>query len=309
MQEENVKKTSWWDIIKRSFFVLIMVQMLPGIFIAVKTGIDSAMNPKPQVGVVDLRGEIHNSNRCIKEIRSFAKQNEIKAILLRVNSPGGVPGASELVFRELERAKLKKPVVTLVESVCASGAYYAAAASDYIVAPATSVVGSVGVLSLMPNVKGLADDWKVNVQTVQSGKFKTVGNPFGEPLTSEERLYRQEVSDSIYDQFYMDVAKSRGLDFKMASEWANGKVFTGRDALKLGLIDKIGGMSDVEDEIKKRANISGDINFVRTPKPSFLAKLSGADDEAGSEISASISSILAEAFFKISTGAGLSYKL
>jgi len=304
MSSQNESGTiSWWDWIKRAFFILIILQMVPVIFGSIRLGIGGLLNPKAEVALVDLRGMIIESRRLVKDIRSFSEKENIKAMLVRVDSPGGAPGASEILFSELRRVGLKKPVVVLVENVCASGAYYVASAANHIIAPATSLVGSVGVVAMVPNVKGLADDWKITVKTVQSGDFKAVGNPFGDPMTEEEQEYRQKMADDVYEQFVSDVACSRGLRVTEHKNWADGKVFTGRQAIKLGLVDQIGDMTDAQEEIKRRAKIDGDITLVKAPQPSFLTKIfgGGEDDSVGQSMSSVASSIAYDTLYKIAS--------
>lgn len=292
---------SWWELLKKLFLVMIVLQMVPVFFSSFKGGFTQLMHPKTKVAEIAVRGMLNDSRRIVKQIKKVIDDKDIKAILVRVESGGGAPGTSQLIFSELSRAKSKKPVVVLVENACASGAYYVAMAADCVIAPASAFVGSIGVWSMSLNAKKLAEDWKLSFEVVQSGKFKTVGNPFGNLMTDEERLYRQALSDGTYDAFVHDVARVRGLIVDKKSTWADGKIFTGDQALKLGLIDQVGDLTDAEAELRKRGKFEGEIEYVKAPRPSVWTRLSGSDpdDDPSAEMSSMISTALADAYTKI----------
>jgi protease-4 len=252
--------------------------MLPVILSTLKKGFMEIVSPKTSVGLIDLDGFLWSSETFVKQINSFVERRDIKGILLRINSPGGAPGPAQIIFSEILKAREKKPVVAMVENTCASGGYYVAMAANKIVAPASALIGSIGAFTLAPNVKALAEDWKVDMQMVWSGKYKIVGNPFGDPQTTEERAYRQQLVDDIYDQFMDDVSSSRGIKRSDQEKWADGKVFTGRQALKLDMIDEIGDWTKAKEMIKKLAGITREIRLIRAPRPSAFAKLMGAGD-------------------------------
>ena len=296
--EQKPKKFSFYNMLKTLFFLLITIQLVSMMFTNVRKTIQETIQPKTPVGHLTIKGFIGDSNFYVKKIRSFAKKSEIKALLIKINSPGGIPGSSQAIFNELTKFKEKKPVVVLVENVCASAAYYIAAASNHIIANPSSLIGSIGNFAQLPNIKGLMDDWKVKFKFIQSGKYKTAGNPFSD-TTEEEEKYLQQLSDDIYEQFVSDVSKSRKLKKLDYKQWSDGKVFTGTQALKLKLIDQTGSLDEAITEIKKLAEIpeEEDIKFIKHRAPSGLMKFLKGDED--SEENSHFSSCLANFFSNV----------
>ena len=233
------RKNNFSTIIKNLFFLLLILQFLPSVFYNLKKQVEKAIQPKTSIGRLNITGAITSSDFYVKQIKKFLKDDDIKALLVKVESPGGVPGSSQAVFEELKKFKKQKPVVVLVENLCASGAYYIAAAADKIIAPASSMVGSIGVYLQLPNLKELAEKWNIKFKFIKSGKFKTTGNPLKD-LTDEEERYLQNLADENYYQFIKDVSDARNIDIKENEIWANGKIFLATQAKELSLIDKIG---------------------------------------------------------------------
>ncbi|MCF7799453.1 signal peptide peptidase SppA [Candidatus Babeliales bacterium] len=275
--KKKINGTNFFSILKNIFILLIFLQFAPAIIINVKNQIKDALIPKTNVAYLNIKGLIEDSTFYVKKIHEFLKDPNIKALLIKMESPGGVPGSSQAIFNELKKFKEKKPIVTLIENVGASGGYYIACASNHIIANPSSLVGSVGVLMQLPNVKGLLDNWNIKFSYVQSGKFKTAGSPLKD-LTPEELSYLQNLSNENYEQFTKDVAQSRSLDLKQQDVWANGRVFTGTQAIKLKLIDQIGSQQEAIDKIKELANITTEIKFIKPAKPSVFAKMFEQDD-------------------------------
>jgi len=274
---------SYW--LKNIFFLLLILQFVPIIFSSMKTQLEDAISPKEKVGYLTIKGIIKDSAFYTKRIDDFAKDDNIKALLLRIDSPGGLPGSSQAIFNELKKFKEKKPVVVLVENVCASAAYYVAVAANTIIANPSSIVGSIGAVMQVPNIEGLLTNWNVSVKLIQSGKFKTAGS-MTKTMTPEEEAYLQGLANDTYKRFIDDVATARNLDKATQAQWADGKVFTGVQAKELKLIDIIGSHSDAVDELKKLANIEEDICFVTFRKrPSILMRLIMGDEDYGSELS------------------------
>ena len=285
------KKTGFFDIIKNLFWLLIFLQFAPVIFTNLKTMLEDVVSPKTHIGYLKVNGVISDSSFYLKNIKKFLEADYIKALLIQINSPGGFPGTTQTIFSQLKEFKTKKPIIAFIENIGTSAGYNVALASNHIVATPSALVGSIGVwLQLPPNVKGLADDWKIKFRTIQSGKYKTSGSPF-KPLTPEERAHLQMVSDDSYHQFVSDVAKARGLSVKNHTVWADGKVFTGNQALKLKLIDSIGSRQDAIEKLKKEAIIEGEIKLVSPRRPSALMRMFGGEDGGNSD--SSFSSVVA----------------
>ena len=184
----------------------------------------------------------------------------VKAILLRINSPGGSPAASQEIYEELK--KITKPVVVSVSDACASGAYYVASAADMIIANKSSSVGSIGVILQIPNREELYEKLGLKYTTIKQGKYKDIGSP-DRPLTPEEMDLLEDQTKVIYEQFISDVAAGRGMDVETVKELATGWVFMGTEALELGLIDGIGTYKDALEIAAELGGIEGEANIIR----------------------------------------------
>ena len=285
------KKSSFFDIIKNFFWLLIFLQFAPVLFSSLKNTLEDIVSPKTHIGLLNLNGLITDSTFYVKNIQKFLKSPQIKALLVKVNSPGGFPGSSQAIFNELNKFKTKKPVVAFIENMGTSGAYNVAIACNHIVSSPSALVGNIGVwLQVPPNVKELAEDWKIKFRNIYSGSYKTSGSPFKE-MTAAERQHLPGVSDDTYNQFVNDVAQSRNLSLKNHLAWADGKVFTGNQALKLKLVDQLGSQQDAIDEIKKQAMIETEVKLIQPRRPSGFMRMFGAQD--GTDSDGSFSSLAA----------------
>ncbi|MBU4269966.1 signal peptide peptidase SppA [Candidatus Dependentiae bacterium] len=283
METENKKwSKSIFTTIKNIFIIIILLQFVPSAISNIKKYYNKAVTPTTYVGKLNIKGVISDSTFYVKKIKSFLKDPEIKALLVKIECPGGTPGSSQAIYEELKKFKKEKPVVVLVENLCASGAYYVASAADQIISPASALIGSIGVYLQVPNVKELLDKWNIKFKFIQSGKFKTTGNPLKE-LTGEEESYLQELADQNYTQFVADVANSRNLDAKNSNIWANGQIFIATKAKELKLIDKIGTLTDAENAIKELAKIDTEIKFITPKRQTGLIRMFTADDENGDD--------------------------
>ena len=176
-----------------------------------------------------------------KSLRKARADKKVKAIVLRVNSPGGSALASELIWREIEITKKVKPVIVSMGNLAASGGYYIACNADRIFAEPTTITGSIGVFGVLPNGKELADSWGINAEQVSTNK-NAVTYSFLEPLSDEQRAFIQEGVSDIYELFTSRVAKGRAMDQDDVKAIAQGRVWTGADALNNGLVDELGGL-------------------------------------------------------------------
>jgi protease-4 len=191
----------------------------------------------------------------------------VKAIILRIDSPGGGVGPSQEIHREILKVKSKKKVVTSMGSVAASGGYYIACASDLIVANPGTITGSIGVLMEFTNIEELFKKIGIKGVVLKSGEHKDIGSPFRE-MTPEEKKIIQGVIDNVHQQFIMAVAKGRKLDQAKVVEIADGRILTGEQAKQLGLVDQIGNLQDAIDIVAKMVGIEGKPN-VLYPKRRF----------------------------------------
>lgn len=277
MEESTKGSFSFWGLLKALFIAFLIVQFLPDAFSTAKNALTEALDTRPQVGCIDIVGPITDSQRGIALLKKYNEDSAIKAILIRINSPGGLPGSAQALYYEINKIRENKPVAVYVENCCASAAYHIAAAADCIVTTPAALVGSIGTYMEIANIKGLLDDWKVRMNYVQSGKFKTMGSITKE-LNDEERNLLQMVSDDSYQQFIGEVALSRTLDVAKHQEWADGKVFTGQQAHALGLVDELGGQQTALDYLKKILKSEVDLKLVTQKVPfNFLNMLGGED--------------------------------
>ncbi len=189
---------------------------------------------------LDLKGVITEDRRIESAIRDIAKDSDAKALIVYISSPGGSTYGAEQVFVELRKVAAQKPVVALIGTMGASGGYLAALAADRIFARESSIAGSIGVLFQTVEVSQLMDKIGVKAESITSGPLKAEPSPF-KPLSDKGRAAVQHLVDKAYDWFVTLVATRRGMDTRRARELADGRVFHGREALELGLIDEIGG--------------------------------------------------------------------
>lgn len=194
----------------------------------------------------------------LSELRKIERSAEARALVLRVDSPGGTPAASDELHRAVRRVRESgKKVVVSMGDVCASGGYYVACAGDLIFANAATVTGSIGVITEFPVVEGIARKIGVEMQTVKSGEFKDLGTMYRLP-TAPERAHLQSVVDELHRGFVAIVARSRGRTTEEISLVADGRYFTGEHAAKIGLVDRIGGLREAIDEAKALAGLPAD---------------------------------------------------
>ncbi len=194
--------------------------------------------------------------RLREELTKAADDPDVRALVVRINSPGGTVTASDIIHRELERWKqaTKRPVVAVMLDVAASGGYYVALAADTIVAHPTSVTGSIGVIMITLNAEGLMQKIGLSATAIKSGARKDMGSPF-RTLTDEERTIFQSVIDSLYDQFVVKLVEGRKLSPDQARHVADGRIYTAQQALELGLVDQIGYMPDAIEAARRAAGV------------------------------------------------------
>ena len=223
------------------------------------------------------------SDTLVKAINDAAEDSSIKAIVLRVDSPGGSALASDLIWHAIENAKTKKPVVTSMGDVAASGGYYIAANSNKIVAEPSTVTGSIGVFLGKPNVKGLYDWLGVRSETISRGKNAGIFDVTRNWTPEERAVFENQAKNIYYDNFVPKVAAGRGKPAEYIDSIGQGRVWTGMQAKEKGLVDEFGGLNKAVEIAKQLANLPADKDVKRvvfpTPKP-FLQELFGSDDEA-----------------------------
>lgn len=263
---------------------ILVLSMLPGLINKMRDWYGSHIEQKVSVAVIDVKGVLYDSSKYIKQLNTFFKDDKIKAIVLKIECPGSAAGTGQLIHNEILTLKAlhPKPIISFVENICASGGYYIASATDHIIAPGSSLVGSIGVaFPYLFQLKEFIEQYKVKTVPLKAGTYKIMGDPFKD-ITPEEKALLEGVLNDSYQQFAEDVARARGLEMSTLTEWADGKIFTGRQALALKLIDRLGSATDVVTLVKEKGGFTNEINWVRQAKQEGLLSrmLSGGDDDS-----------------------------
>jgi protease-4 len=209
----------------------------------------------PRVAIVELEGLIAETDDLVRELRQHRDNPSVRAVVIRINSPGGVVAPTQEVYDALLRVReAGKPVVASLGAVAASGGYYAAVAADQIYANPGTLTGSIGVIMQLANVDTLLKKVGVDFVVVKAGQFKDIGNP-ARPMTPEERRVVQSLLEDVHGQFIEAVARGRKLDRSAVVQFADGRVFSGTQALDLRMIDALGGLEDAVNAAAKLANL------------------------------------------------------
>ena len=223
---------------------------------------DAAALSGDKIGVVELNGIITSSRAVVKQFESFRKDNSIKAIVFRIDSPGGGIAASQEIYEHVRRVREVKPVIASMGSVAASGGYYVALGADSIMANPGTTTGSIGVIAEFPNFTQLFAKLGIQMTVIKSGRFKDAGSPY-RPMNDQDRQYLQAWIDNGYEQFVQVVARERDMPSERVRLLADGRVYSGEQALKLSLIDTLGTYEDAIQLAAAAAGIKGEPRVVR----------------------------------------------
>lgn len=226
---------------------------------------DAALSSGDKVAVLRVEDVILDDQTYLDSITAIKNDSQIKAVVLRIESPGGAVGPSQELYSELKQLGEEKPVVASIGNVGASGGYYIACAAEKIYANPGSITGSIGVVAQFVSYEKLLQWAMVDVEVIKSGEFKDIGSPFRE-MTDADRQYIQELIDNVYTQFKDAVGESRGLDAAQMDKVAEGKIYTGAQARELGLVDELGTINDAVDYVSESVGITGKPNLVYYPK-------------------------------------------
>jgi len=234
--------------------ILVMIAFV----VAIKSfsGTDLSLSPsdlasvakgRDAVGVVELEGEIINSKDFREKLERFTENDKIKAIVVRIDSPGGAVGASEEIYRYILQARDKKPVVCSLGNTAASGGLYSSLGCQKVYTSAGTITGSIGVILMLPNFKEVMDKVGVQFNVIKTGAYKDSGSPFRE-FGDVDREFLQSVAMEAFDQFVTTVSTARNIPIEKVKEFADGRIILGSQAVELGLADGIGGLKEAAME-------------------------------------------------------------
>jgi len=216
-----------------------------------------------RIGLVELTGEIDESDTVVDQLERLQHDPGVRAIVIRIDSPGGGVAASQEIYEAVRKVREEgKPVVASMAGVAASGAYYVACAADSIVCNPGTLTGSIGVIMSFPNTEELFRKVGLKLEVIKTGKFKDVGSIW-RPMTDDERTLLQGVLSNVYDQFIDAIVEGRNLEKKDVLPYADGRVFSGDQALDYGFVDRLGDLDDAIDMAGKMGGIKGKPSIVR----------------------------------------------
>ena len=242
------------------FFIFFLLAYFLGIF----TG-KRSLPLADSIGVLNLEGVLRSSQEFARQAEEFGRDDGIKAVVVRIDSPGGGVAASQEIYASLAELKKKKKVVVSMGSVAASGGYLVACAADKIVANPGTITGSISTIMHFANAESLMEKIGLKSSVVKSGKFKDIGSPV-RPMTTEEQALIQDLVDDTYDQLLEVISRDRKIPREALKQLADGRVFTGRQAQKLRLVDDLGDMGHAVRMAGKLAGIKGTPELVYPTK-------------------------------------------
>ena len=271
-------RTLWTGCLITALVVLFFLG-LSGVVLAL-LGKGVIFGPGERVGVVEIKGVLTDSRTIIKQLDLYRDDRNIKAIVLRIDSPGGAVGPAQEILREVEKVRQKKKIVASLGTVAASGGYYIACGADFIMANRGTATGSIGVIMQFTNVEGLTKKLGLDLFNLKAGRYKDAGSPF-RPMTPEDKAYLQGLLDNIYQQFLSDVARNRKIPLARVRILAEGKVYSGEEAKQIGLVDAFGNLPDAIEKAGRLGGIKGKVTAVYPEKVGFslLRLLLGQDTE------------------------------
>ena len=224
-----------------------------------------------KVGIVEIQGVITESKDILNLIKRFREDDEIKSIVVRIDSPGGVIGPSQEIYREIRKTTPEKKIIASMGSIAASGGYYIAAATNGIIANPGTITGSIGVILAYTNFRAVLDKIGMVPVVIKSGPFKDMGSPT-KKMSKEEKDVLQAFVDQAHQQFVSAIAEGRKMDIDHVKSLADGRIYTGEEAVKQGLVDRLGNFEDAIEWAGQLGGIQGRVSTVykKKEKLSFL---------------------------------------
>ncbi len=257
---------------KRRIFLLAFVGCVLLVFVFLLVRGDVFSLKREKIGVLEIKGVIESSEEVLKELKAFEEDYAIKAVLLRIDSPGGSVGASQEIWKEVLRIREKKPVVASLGNVAASGAYYVACAANKILANPGTLTGSIGVVMYFTDLEELMRKIGIKTHVIKSGSYKDTGSPF-RGLTPQEKELLQGLLNEVHEQFVKAVSQSRNLPIEKVKEIADGRLLSGEEAFRLKLVDELGGFEDALRVAKELGGIKGEPELVYPKRKVSLLRL------------------------------------
>ena len=218
---------------------------------------DRWKSPSGEIALVRIQGMLMDSQNIVRQLSDYRYNPGVRGIILRIDSPGGAVAPAQEIYNEIMKLRAEhKTVYASMGTVAASGGYYIACAADYVLANPGTLTGSIAAVMAFSNVEELTNKIGVKPVVIKSGKYKDVGSPL-RTMKPEEQKLLQNVVDDVHQQFVQAVAKGRGLPVSQINEIADGRIMTGQQALKLKLIDEVGGLEKTIDLLAKKIGVAG----------------------------------------------------
>ena len=265
---ESEKKNS--SFVRRLFFLVLILFALIGILSLASEWIPE-QRAQNRIGVIDVTGIISGSQHIVNQVKKFRQDKRIRGIVLRIDSPGGSVGPSQEIYDEvLKTREGGKTIYASMGAMAASGGYYIASAAEKIFANPGTLTGSIGVIMAFTNAKGLMEKIGLQPKIIKAGKYKDIGSP-ARDMTKKERNLLQSVVDDVHQQFIEAIASGRGISIEEVTTIADGRIFTGRQANALNLVDELGGLQATIDQLSDKVGIIGEPKIVNEkPRLGFL---------------------------------------
>lgn len=281
---------------------LILFGFLFVMYLAVRGDAGGRLGGGEKIGVIEVLGPIGDSKKTVEELKEFREAEDVKAIVVRVDSPGGAVGPSQEIYDAILATRQKKSVVVSMGSMAASGGFYIACAGEKVFANKGTLTGSIGVIMQVPNVSGVLKWAGVEMNTITAGNMKDSGSPF-RPMTEAEREHFKTMLADVHEQFIEAVKEGRGLSDEDVRPHADGSVFSGKQAKEWKLVDELGGLEAAIAEAASLAKIPGEPEVVYPKKERrFLMDLLN-EEEASSMVHK-----LSQALFSEAGGMGLQFR-
>jgi protease-4 len=242
-----------------AFFLLFLMVLFVASYAAGRFGIfqgDGLGLAEPKIAVIPILGVLTDAQGVLEELERYKERADVKALVFRIDSPGGTVVAAQEIYSEIRKLRGKKKTLSSMGNVAASGGYYVASATEEILANPGTITGSIGVISEYANVQDLLKKIGFKSTVLKSGRFKDVGSPLRE-MTAEEGVYLQGLLENIHHQFIRDVAQGRQKTVEEIEPLSDGRVFTGEQAKEIGLVDRLGNFQDALDRAAELAGIEG----------------------------------------------------